>query len=342
MLKLTIFFFRILFRLISQNSKDLIIKNAILEKEVSILKRRLKINNYKVKFSFSDKITFAITNKLSLTNNLFTIVNTATVLKWYRRYIKRKWIFKKGKKVGRPAVNKRIVNLIIKMKNSNIMWGCRRISDELKKIDINVSHETIRKIISNKRKEGKIKKSLTWKAFIKSHINSLYSMDFFTIDSVLSKRYYIFVLIEVKTRKLIQFAINEYPNREFVRQQIIEFTNTVPGLKVLIHDRAQEFCTIDYSQYDVKAQKISVKSPNMNSYIERVIGTIQREALDWYIIINKKQLFNILKEYVHYYNNYRPHQGIGKIPIEATNMNTGIIIKKPILQGLHNHYFRAA
>jgi hypothetical protein len=45
---------------------------------------------------------------------------------------------------------------------------------------------------------------------------------------------------------------------------------------------------------------------------------------------------------MEYYNNFRPHQGIGAIPEGKPPDNSGTIKKKPILYGLHNHYYRAS
>jgi len=50
----------------------------------------------------------------------------------------------------------------------------------------------------------------------------------------------------------------------------------------------------------------------MNAYAERFIGSVRRELLDNFIIFSYNQLFSLLKKYVRYYNNMRPHQGIGQ------------------------------
>jgi len=42
------------------------------------------------------------------------------------------------------------------------------------------------------------------------------------------------------------------------------------------------------------------------------------------------------------YNNYRPHQGINRIPNGNISENHEIIKKKSILGGLHHHYFRSS
>ena len=79
----------------------------------------------------------------------------------------------------------------------------------------------------------------------------------------------------------------------------------------------------------------------MNSIAERFLGSVRREALDYYIILNRKQLKNILSEYIEYYNSLRPHQGIEqRIPDGNTFECEGVIKRKKVPGGLHSHYFR--
>lgn len=79
-----------------------------------------------------------------------------------------------------------------------------------------------------------------------------------------------------------------------------------------------------------------------NAYVERVIGTIRREALDHFILISEKQIRNIVSEYIDYYKKYRPHQGLGGIPDGEESDEFGKIVKMPILSGLHRHYYRSS
>jgi len=81
----------------------------------------------------------------------------------------------------------------------------------------------------------------------------------------------------------------------------------------------------------------------MNTHAERFIGSVRRELLDNFIIFSYNQLFSLLKKYVFYYNNMRPHQGIGQQTPEGYNPVTkGKIVKIPVLGGLWNHYTRVA
>jgi len=167
-------------------------------------------------------------------------------------------------------------------------------------------------------------------------------MDFMTLDTLFGKRFYLLVILELKSRRIVKFDLTEYPTREFVRQRIIDFSYDCPEKKYLIHDNAAQFTTIDFSQYGITGISTSPYAPNMNVHVERVIGTIKREALDHFLLFSEKQVSKIIKEYVHYYNNFRPHQGIDRIPNGYPEYGSGAIKKKPILSGLFHHYYRSS
>jgi transposase len=73
--------------------------------------------------------------------NHLTIVKPETVLSWQRRFIKNFWSYK-HKSPDRKSITKDIKTLILEMKQENYLWGCKRIANELKKINIDL-HYTI-------------------------------------------------------------------------------------------------------------------------------------------------------------------------------------------------------
>ena len=188
------------------------------------------------------------------------------------------------------------------MKNENLYWGVKKIQGELLKLNIELDPKTIWNILSDFRRRGMIKKSLTWKRFIKMHIDSIFAMDFFTVDTILNRRFYVLFIISHATREIIQFAVTENPVYEFVRQQIILFEEKMDRLVYLIHDNAPQF-HLDYLCYGIKDVRTSFNSPNMNAIAERFVGSIRREALDNFLLINERQIKRIISEYVDYYNS---------------------------------------
>ena len=54
------------------------------------------------------------------------------------------------------------------------------------------------------------------------------------------------------------------------------------------------------------------RSPWQNAYVERLIGSIRRECLDYTIIFNERHLRRVLSSYVDYYHRSQTHLALAK------------------------------
>jgi transposase len=185
MFSLLTFLSHVIFNL-CKSKKELLVQISIQQKEIEILKR--KQGGRRIRFLHSDRIVFSILNRVGHLKEHLTLVKPETVLHWQRQLIKNFWTFKSKKRVGRPPVSNEIKQLILAMKNDNLFWSYKKIQGELKKLDIHLDKKTIRNILTDFRRRGKIRRSLTWNQFLRLQIHSLYAMDFFTIDTVLNYR----------------------------------------------------------------------------------------------------------------------------------------------------------
>jgi hypothetical protein len=81
-----------------------------------------------------------------------------------------------------------------------------------------------------------------------------------------------------------------------------------------------------------------------NGVCERFMGSLRRECLEHTLILHRKHLTRVMKEYTNYFNQERPHQGIGqRIPNfydRPVSNPTGNISSRAILGCLHHSYFR--
>jgi transposase InsO family protein len=155
--------------------------------------------------------------------------------------------------------------------------------------------------------------------------------------------WYVFFIIKLETREIIQFGLTANPDIQFLRNQFSTFEYEHPDA-YLIHDNSGELKWFPYDQYHFKNVAIMPYSPNMNAYAERFVRSIRQDCLNHFIIFTFGQLYRIVTAYVDYYNNYRPHQGLKRIPNGSPEpvRKTGTIKQKPLLFGLHNHYYREA
>jgi hypothetical protein len=87
------------------------------------------------------------------------------------------------------------------------------------------------------------------------------------------------------------------------------------------------------------------QAPKANAICERFLGSVRRECLDFFLILNERHLRKIMKQYQAYFNHTRPHQGINqRVPCPAEQPEEqptkGEIISQPVLGGLHHDYRR--
>jgi hypothetical protein len=126
---------RAVFLLFSARKIEVVVENAILQKENEILKRKKKD---RLKFRFFDRLFYSVMCKLSeRAKEYVTLIKPDTVLKWQRNLIKKFWTFPSERpRIGRPPIPALIKELILDMKNKNIYWGYKRIQGELLKLGI--------------------------------------------------------------------------------------------------------------------------------------------------------------------------------------------------------------
>jgi putative transposase len=77
------------------------------------------------------------------------LITPATVLRWHRRLVTRKWTYTNHS--GRPPLDDTIAALIERMASENQTWGYQRIQGELLKLGYRVGASRIRRILKLRR-----------------------------------------------------------------------------------------------------------------------------------------------------------------------------------------------
>ena len=157
----------------------------------------------------------------------------------------------------------------------------------------------------------------------------------------------VFLVISHNRRRIMHWNVTAHPTAPWVWRQIIAATpwNTAP--RFLIRDRDRNYAG-DFvpkaAALGIETILTPVRAPKANAIAERVIGTIRRDCLDHLIVLTERHLQRVLREYVAYYNDTRPHQSLGDQPPSGPRTPTlrggrSALASRPILGGLHHEYF---
>jgi putative transposase len=95
----------------------------------------------------------------------------------------------------------------------------------------------------------------------------------------------------------------------------------------------------------LRPKKLIPMSPNLNAYVERSIQTSQQECLDHFVVVGKSHLNYVVREFLRYYHDERPHQGLGNVlpaKLPSVTDSGGEIVCRERLGGLLKHYERVA
>ena len=120
-------------------------------------------------------------------------------------------------------------------------------------------------------------------------------------------------------------------------------------IRFLIRDGAGQFIRAfdDVFRGDgATITRTPTRTPVANAYAERWIGSVRRELLDRTLVWNRRQLGQLLHDYVEHYNTHRPHRTLQqRAPdnSEVVAYRPGQPIRRhPTCGGLINQYRHAA
>jgi hypothetical protein len=83
--------------------------------------------------------------------------------------------------------------------------------------------------------------SQTWKTFLENHVNSMVSVDFFTVPTIRFQILYVFLVLAHDRRRIVHFAVTAHPTAEWTAQQLREAFPWDTAPRYLLRDRDRIF-----------------------------------------------------------------------------------------------------
>ena len=225
-----------------------------------------------------------------------------------------------------------IAMLIREIHNDNPHWGRWKIALAIWEIGVYVSPSTVRNILNAPepdcrrpdKKSGKIK----MKAINGRYPNHIWSIDLTTVY-VFLRPLYILAILDHYSRKVMTLSTTFNPTADWTIDRINKVVADCGKPKHLISDYGTQFTANEFRAYmerqGIYHRYARVSKANGNSKVERFFRSLKYELLNLYLFFSRSKVDRLLKDYLVYYNEHRPHQALdGQTPAERSGVPINI------------------
>jgi putative transposase len=177
-------------------SKEL--EKLVLRHELSVLRRQVG----RPRFEPHDRLMLAAIGRVAPRRswNAFP-VRPETLLRWHRRLVARRWTYR-HRRPGRPPIERKVPELIVRLARENTSWGYVRIVGELRKLGIDVSATLVRSVLADAGLPPTPQRDRhSWRAFLRQQGDSILACDFLTVDTIWLRRLYVLVFLSIGSLK---------------------------------------------------------------------------------------------------------------------------------------------
>src|ERR1035437_1773859 len=331
---------------------------AAKDAEILVLRHQLAVLRRQVarpRFTWPDRALVALLAGLVPREHWRSfLASPQTIPGWHRSLVKKRWAYP-HRRPGRPGLAKETVELICRLGRENPPVGIsphRRRAEEARRL--RVEDERRDRVAPPRSPTGTPARGPNLAQFLSTQAKGIVATDFFHVDTVLFRRYYVLIVIEVQSRVVHVLGATTNPNGPWVTQVARNFASDLEDagrrFRFLIRDRDTKFtASFDevFASIGVETIRTPIRSPRANAYAERFVRTIRQECLDHLLVVSRQHLESVLDTYVQHYNQARPHRGLHlgqPIPrsFPLSPIDDGTVTRLDILGGITHEYVRAA
>jgi len=115
---------------------------------------------------------------------------------------------KRVRKPGPKGPTKELIDAVVEMKRRNRTWGCKRIAEQIGlAFGVKTDKDVVRRILGAHFRPEPGSGGPSWLSFIGNAKDSLWSLDLFRCESAILRTYWVLVVMDQFTRRIVGFAV---------------------------------------------------------------------------------------------------------------------------------------
>jgi len=226
------------------------------------------------------------------------------------------------RKPGPKGPDEALIQAIVELKSRNPRFGCPRIARIISQtFGIDIDKNVVYRVLAKHYRPAPGGAGPSWLSFIGHTTDSLWSVDLFRCESIVLRSYWVLVVMDQFTRRLVGFGVQ---CGAATGADVCRMFNTaiygqgVPKRLSTDHDpvfKAHRWAA-NLRIVEIDEIKTVPHVPLSHPFVERLIGTARREFLDHVLFWNGRDLERKLAEFQVYYNEARSHASLeGQTPL---------------------------
>lgn len=237
----------------------------VLRHENQVLRRQL---SGRLRWDHADRLWLTALSRLVNRRRWPEIfpVAPATILRWHRDLVARKWTYTDRRRPGRPSTGISIKTLIVRMARENPAWGIGESRVSWRGSGMRSPRPRCGRSCTPRASIQRLGGAgPTWREFLAAQAHAIIACDFLVVETVLLKRLYVLVFIEHGTRRLHLAGVTAHPTGAWAVQQArnlaMDLGDRLGTLRFLIHDRDPLFTTAFGEVFKAKGLRIITTLP---------------------------------------------------------------------------------
>jgi len=255
---------------------------------------------------------------------LGALIKPSTLLKFHKMLVDRKYrrLFSSSshrRKPGPKGPSAELIAAIVEMKRRNPRFGCVRIAQQISHaFGLQIDKDVVRRVLARHYRPESGSEGPSWLSFIAQMKDSLWSADLFRCESILLKSYWVMVVMDVFTRRIVGFGIEAASIDGISVCRMFRHAicgQPLPKRLSTDHDPLFRFhrWLANLRVLEIEEIKSVPYAPVSHPFIERLIGTVRREYLEKVFFWTAIDLTRRMDAFADYYNAHRVHRSLDGI-----------------------------
>src|ERR1700687_5275189 len=213
-------------------------------------------------------------------------IRPSTLLRFHRALIQRKYRLRftpaAPRRPGPKGPSKELIAAILEMKRRNPRFGCPRIAQQIgHAFGVDIGKDVVRRILAQHFRRPSGDDGPSWLTLIGETADSLWSVDLFRCESIGLKSYWVLVVMDLFTRRIIGFGVAPADLDGIEACRILHRAisgQSLPRYLSSDNDPLFRFHRWLANLHVLEVEEIKSLScvPRSHPFIERLIGTIRR------------------------------------------------------------------